>query len=120
MNAGIVILQDGSPCLVYDEALPGEVAHVELSRADHQMTIVYETPAPPEKDDPFGAQRSGIQRLSKIARKKGPVRASFKLDYPIEPRFFNLLEKKKLIAIGAVVNGNLKAVQVVNVVFTST
>lgn len=121
MNAAIVILQDGSPCLVYDEALAGDVGHVELSYADHQMTIVYEIPPPPEKDDPFRTgPKAGIQKLSKIARKQGPKKESFKLDYPIEHSFFKLLEKKKLIAIGSVEGQKVTTLKIVPVVFTKT
>jgi hypothetical protein len=120
MNAGIVVLQDGSPCIVYDETLPGEVVEVELCEADHQLTLIYELPPPPESNDPFGATgRTGIQKISKIARKRGPKRERLKLDYPLDRPFYNLLKMKKVVAIGSVVNKNVKTIKIVSVVFTN-
>ena len=41
MNAGIVILEDGSPCIVYDEKLPYDISHVEFNEDNHLITLVY-------------------------------------------------------------------------------
>ena len=121
MNAGIVILQDGTPCIVCDEALPGVVREVHLSYADYQITLVSEIPPPPpEKEDPFRAsQKTGVHK-SKIARKQGPKKETTKLDYPVEINFFKLLEKRKSVAIGSVVDKKVVSLRLVKVVFTKT
>lgn len=49
MNAGIISLMDGSPCIVYDEKLPHEISHVEFNEDNHLITLAYENPAPGSK-----------------------------------------------------------------------
>jgi hypothetical protein len=49
MNAGIVILVDGSPCIVYDEKLPYDIDYVEFNEDDHLVTLVYAIPNATEK-----------------------------------------------------------------------
>lgn len=49
MNAGIVILEDGSPCIVYDEKLPYDIDYVEFNEDDHLITLVYAIPQAKEK-----------------------------------------------------------------------
>ena len=44
MNAGIVILKDGTPCIVYDDKLPFPVKHVEFCRDDYILSLVYDAP----------------------------------------------------------------------------
>jgi len=44
MNAGIVTLVDGSPCIVYDEKLPYDIDHVEFNEDDHLITLAYAIP----------------------------------------------------------------------------
>jgi hypothetical protein len=44
LNAGIVTLEDGTPCIVYDEKLPHAVSHVEFNGENHQITLVYAQP----------------------------------------------------------------------------
>jgi hypothetical protein len=44
MNAGIVMLDDDTPCIAYDEELPGVVDCVEFNPENHQLTLVYEKP----------------------------------------------------------------------------
>lgn len=49
MNAGIVILEDGSPCIVYDEKLPYDIDYVEFNEDNHLVTLVYAVPNATEK-----------------------------------------------------------------------
>jgi hypothetical protein len=123
MNAGIVILKDGTPCLVYDEALPYPVKSIEFSRADFQITLIYDAPpqqVAAEPFDPFKAsqntsplQISRIAKMSKTVQKQGR-----KLEYPLDHRFVELLEERKTIAIGSVQDGQVLNVKVIPVVFT--
>ena len=49
MNAGIISLTDGAPCIVYDEKLPHEISHVEFNEENHLITLVYDNPSPGSK-----------------------------------------------------------------------
>lgn len=44
MNAGIVNLEDGTPCIVYDEALPYAISHVEFNEENYQISLIYKMP----------------------------------------------------------------------------
>jgi len=76
MNAGIIILIDGSPCIVYDEKLPYDIDFVEFNEEDHLVKLVYKVPGATEKqgyqfsyplDRPFVA----------LLRERGSVIVSF-------------------------------------------
>ena len=93
MNAGIMILQDGkTPCIVYDEPLPLPVDHVEFSREDYQLTLVYKTPE--------GAEKQGR-----------------KLEYPLDHRFVNLLTERGDVATAFLKNKKILDLQLVPIVF---
>ena len=49
MNAGIVILVDGSPSIIYNEQLPYEIDYVEFNEDNHLITLVYKIPGSTEK-----------------------------------------------------------------------
>ena len=85
MNAGIVILQDGTPCIAYDEALPLPIRHVEFNRDDFCVTLVFDTPG-------------RINRQGK------------KFDFPLDHRFVELLEERGNVAVA-----QIKGKQVVDI-----
>jgi hypothetical protein len=117
MNAGIVILQDGTPCLVYDETLPHPVKCVEFCRNDFLVTLVYDAPAEVKKS----ATGNVVLGQSKIAQMmKTPPKQGRKLEYPLDHGFVAVLEEKKTIALGVVLQGQLADVKLVPVVFTDT
>ncbi len=91
MNAGIVILQDGTPCIAYDEVLPFPIHHVEFSREDYQVSFIYETPD------------KSIQ--------------SRKFEFPLDRPFVTLLEKRKDVAVAYIKNGDLFEIKMYSVVF---
>jgi hypothetical protein len=120
MNAGIVVLQDGTPCIVYDEALSSPVRHVEFSREDHQITLVYDDiPKVSLKRPRRGDSTPAALKQSKIAQALKPAAQKYKLEYPLDPRFTALLEKRKTVAIGLVQNGQLANIRMIPVVFTN-
>lgn len=121
MNTGIIILEDGSPCIVCDERLEGVAVGVELSRETYLVTLVCEIPVAPEKDDPFLARaRTGIQKLSRIARKQAPQQKRLTLEYPMEVRFFKLLEEIKAVGVALSIKGKLESLRLVPVTITNT
>jgi hypothetical protein len=93
MNAGIVMLRDGTPCIVYDEQLPHLINHVEFSREDYQITLIYKLP----------------DNLPKMGKK---------FEFPLDHPFVKLLEKKKKIAVACVQNGDLFEIKMYSVVFS--
>lgn len=93
MNAGIVMLRDGTPCLVYDEQLPHLIKHVEFSREDYQLTLIYKLP----------------DNIPKMGRK---------FEFPLDMPFVKLLEQKKKVAVACVQNGDLFEIKMYSVVFT--
>lgn len=94
MNAGIMILQDGkTPCIVYDEQLPFPIDHVEFSREDYQLTLVFKTP-------------------------EGQEKQGRKLEYPLDHRFVNLLKGREDVATARIVkNKQVSDLQMVSIVF---
>ncbi|MBI1215468.1 MAG: hypothetical protein GC185_06595 [Alphaproteobacteria bacterium] len=90
MNAGIVILKDGTPCIAYDEALPHPIRHVEFDPEDYQVTLVYEIEGKPESREgrkfAFPLDHAILARLKElehvaIAMMKDNTMAEFKI-YP--------------------------------------
>jgi hypothetical protein len=92
MNAGIVILRDGTPCIVYDEHLPHLIDHVEFIREDYQITLVYKLP----------------DHIPKMGRT---------FEFPLDPPFVKLLEQKKKVAVACVQNGDLFEIKMYSVTF---
>ena len=98
MNAGIVILQDGTPCIAYDGVLPFAIRHVEFSREDYQVTLVYDTP---ERD---------------LAREAPDIRG-WKLGFPLDHRFVALLKRRGNVAVASVKNSQLSEIKMYSVIF---
>lgn len=94
MNAGIVVLRDGTLCIAYDEKLPHPIRHVEFSRDDFQITLVYDV-----ADERLGKQGKTFE---------------FPLDHP----FVKSLEDKQNIAIACMSKGQLLEIKMYSVVFT--
>ncbi|MDD9900314.1 MAG: hypothetical protein OXT65_04985 [Alphaproteobacteria bacterium] len=92
MNAGIVVLKDGTPCIVFDDPLP-PVGKVIFTAEDHLLTLVFEQP-----------DASGNTHR--------------KLEYPLEPDMVDFLKERGNVAVGMVVSGALKDIRMVNVVFS--
>jgi hypothetical protein len=92
MNAGIVTLRDGTPCIVYDEDLPHLIRHVEFSREDYQVTLIYKLP-------------------------EGKPKEGKKFDYPLDHPFVKLLEEKKKVAVARVKKGDLFEINMYSVIF---
>ena len=92
MNVGIVILQDGTPCIAYDDELPYPVRHVEFDYEDHRITLVYDVPDTKDKQGQ-------------------------KFDYPLDSRFLSLLEKNGNVAVAFVKNGQLIDIKEYSIIF---
>jgi hypothetical protein len=86
MNAGIIILKDGSPCIVYDGVLPYPVKWVEFSMANHQLTLVYDHP--------------------QAIRQQGK-----KFDFPLDARFVSFLKQNKAVAVARIEGQELVDIQ---------
>lgn len=92
MNAGIVSLEDGTPCIAYDEILPRAIGHVEFNEANHQLTLMYE-----ENDD--------------------EGRVGYEFPFPLDPPFTALLRERGDVAVACIKNKKLVDIQIFNVVF---
>lgn len=97
MNAGIVILRDGTPCIAYDEKLPYAIKHVEFSRENFLLTLVYDVP--------------GASKIS--GRKQGKT-----FEYPVDHPFVKTLEQKRVCAVAAMGALDLLEIKIYPVVFT--
>ena len=84
MNAGILILKDGTPCIAYDEQLPYLIKHVEFDPADYQLTLVYDV--------------KGGSKMMKQGKK---------FDFPLDHGFVKLLNTRKNIAVACIQHGEL-------------
>ena len=93
MNAGIVSLQDGTPCIVYDEVLPHPISHVEFHYEDHCITLVYDIPNAQEK-------------------------SGRKFEFPLDRPFMNLLRQRGNVAVASVKGKQLIDVKIYPVIFT--
>jgi hypothetical protein len=93
MNAGIVVLKDGTPCIAYDEELPHPIRHVAFSREDFQITLVYEIEGRPES------------------------REGRKFDFPLDHAFLDLLKEKECVAIAKIENAAMTQFKIYPVVF---
>src|SRR5476651_1364643 len=93
MNAGIVTLKDGTPCIVYDEQLPYPIHYVEFNRDDFQVTLIY-----------------------KLPDNKAPKQGN-KFDFPLDHPFVKVLEKNKKVAVGFVKDKQLTEIKLYSVVF---
>jgi len=95
MNAGIVILKDGTPCIVYDDKLPFKIKHVEFCRDDFIISLVYDAPG-----------------TSKMFAQK-----ALKFPHPLDPPFAKLLEKRGDVGVARVEKGQMVEIQVYKVRF---
>ena len=95
MNAGIVVLKDGTPCICYDDKLPFPIRYVEFSREDYIITLVFDAPG-----------------TSKMFGQKG-----FTFPHPLDPPFASLLEERKNVAVARVTDGQLTEIKVYAVKF---
>ncbi len=89
MNAGIVILKDGTPCIVYDDKLPFPVKHVEFCRDDFILSLVYDAPG-----------------TSKLFAQK-----SLKFPHPLDPPFARLLAERGHVAVAKVEKGQISDIR---------
>jgi len=94
MNAGIVSLQDGTPCIVYDEKLPHPIKHVEFNEENHQLTLVYALPP--------SAGRQG-----------------YEFDFPLDPDFTALLRERGDVAVACAEKKKIQDVTVFPVKFVA-
>jgi len=94
MNAGIVLLQDGTPCIAYDEKLPYPIKEVEFSREDFLITLVYDVPpgTPPQ---------------------------GRKFEFPLDHPFVKVLEERGLVAVALMNAKDLTEIKVYSVFFTN-
>jgi len=79
LNAGIVSLVDGTPCIVYDEKLPYAVSYVEFNEENHQITLIYAIPdstAKQGREFSFPLDRPFVDLL----RERGDVAVAFVKD----------------------------------------
>ncbi|HYD19328.1 MAG TPA: hypothetical protein VEF76_12705 [Patescibacteria group bacterium] len=98
MNAGIVILRDGTPCIAYDNKLPYPIKHIEFSRETFQLTLVYNVP--------------GVSKIS--GRKQGHT-----FEYPLDHAFVLNLEEKGMCGVAAMGAKDLLEIKLYSVVFTA-
>jgi len=93
MNAGIVSLQDGTPCIVYDEALPYLIDYVEFNEENHQITLVYILP-------PGVKGKQGME-----------------FPYPLDSDFLEVLRDRGDVAVAFVKNKQLSDITLFSVKF---
>ncbi|MDI1227214.1 MAG: hypothetical protein PSY14_05985 [bacterium] len=98
MNAGIVMLRDGTPCIAYDDKLPYPIKHIEFCRANFLLTLVYNVP--------------GASKIS--GRKQGKT-----FEYPLDHPFVKTLEQKRVCGVAAMGDKDLLEIKMYSVVFTS-
>ena len=92
MNAGIVILADGTPCIVHDEALTQPIRHIAFDAENYQISLV------------LGGDDSE------------EIRKTF--EYPVDPPFVELLREKKEAAVAQALDGKLVDIAVFSIIFT--
>ncbi|MDE1153992.1 MAG: hypothetical protein PW788_15785 [Micavibrio sp.] len=95
MNAGIVTLRDGTPCIAYDELLPFPISYVEFCRADFQIKLVYDKP-------------------------QNYLREGRKFEFPLDHPFVRLLEERRNVAVARIGSIDLVEIKVYPVVFTNS
>lgn len=92
MNAGIVILADGTPCIVHDDALSQPIRHIVFDAESYQLSLVL------GEDD------------SEETRKT--------FEYPVDPPFVELLREKKEAAVARALDDKLVDIAIFSVIFT--
>ena len=100
MNAGIIILKDGSPCIAFDEPLPHPVKHVQFSEEDSLIKLIYNV-----KNDKL---TNGKESSGKI------------LEYPLDYRFKELIQFTGAVYVALVRKGQVIDMKEVPVVFVET
>ncbi len=85
-------MQDGTPCIVYDDELPYPVRHIEFDYEDHQIALVYDV-----------SEAEAVQ--------------SIKFDFPLDRRFLSLLEKDGSVALASIKNEQLVDIKEYSVIF---
>ncbi len=99
MNAGLVVLKDGTPCLAYEGLLPYPIRHVEFNPEDHRITIVFDAP-----------RKKGKSLF--MTKKEGKT-----FEFPVDPLFVNLFKTRNTIAVAAVNNEKLGDIRMYSLVF---
>jgi len=94
MNAGIVTLRDGTPCIAYDEQLPYPISYVAFSRENFQITLVYDKP-------------------------RNILREGRRFEFPLDHPFVRLLEERGNVAVARIGTVDLVEIKVYPVVFTN-
>ena len=95
INAGIVILQDGkTPCIAYDQPLPHPVKAIEFSKKDYNITLVYDV-----------LRKRGTSKFAS-------ERPELTFDFPLDPRFADLIIKDRKVALACVKKGELTDLKV--------
>lgn len=92
MNAGIVCLKDGTPCITYDEILPCDISHVEFNETNHQLTLMY------DREDDEG-------------------RVGYEFPFPLDPPFTALLRERGNVAVAFIQEGQPFDFNIYNVIF---
>ncbi len=95
MNAGIVSLEDGTPCIVYDEKLPHSVSHVSFNEDGYQITLVYSD--------------------SGVAEAKG-----YTFEFPLDPPFAEVLRARGDVALAFMKDRQLVDINIYPVVFPAS
>ena len=93
MNAGIVVLKDGTPCIAYDEKLPHPVRHVEFNREDFRLSLIYEIEGQPDS------------------------REGRTFDFPLDHAILALLKEQEQVAIAKIKDANLTEFKIYPIVF---
>lgn len=74
MGIGVLVLQDGTPCVVHDEPLPN-IASIEYDKNVHMITLVWTD-----------------EKTKKVQKRK--------LEHALDPRIGAVLERVQIAAIG--------------------
>ncbi len=92
MNAGIVILADGTPCIVHDDALSQPIRHIVFDAESYQLSLVL------GEDDSEETHKT--------------------FEYPVDPPFVELLREKKEAAVARALDDKLVDIAIFSVIFT--
>jgi hypothetical protein len=95
MNTGVLILRDGTPCIVYDGDIP-HVRNIEFDYSDYLVTLVWVDP-------------------------KTGQEGRMKLEYPLSENMLSAFKKYEIIGIGRITaDKKMEDLHMIPVVFLNT
>ncbi|MBU6474885.1 MAG: hypothetical protein KGQ70_02870 [Alphaproteobacteria bacterium] len=91
MNAGIVSLEDGTPCIVCDEKPPRAISHVSFDEDGYRLSLVYSAAGAASQEHSF--------------------------EFPLDPPFVEVLRARGNVAVAFVQNKQVVDINIYPVKF---